>query len=52
MMLRTLLQPHQGIALQLAVDMELFDAAAGFNGQEINLEQLAAKKQADTFLVG
>lgn len=51
-MLSLLLQPHQGIALQLAVDMELFDAAAESKGQEINLEQLAAKKQADSFLVG
>jgi hypothetical protein len=46
------LQPHQGAALQLAIDMELFDAAAEAKGQEINLEQLAAKKQADPFLVG
>ncbi|PQE19397.1 quercetin 3-O-methyltransferase 1 protein [Rutstroemia sp. NJR-2017a BBW] len=44
--------PHQGVALQLAIDMELFDAADEAKGQEINLEQLAAKKQADQFLVG
>ncbi|KAM3078041.1 hypothetical protein ACMFMG_002658 [Clarireedia jacksonii] len=50
-LLKIVTGPHQGIALQLAVDMELFDAAAEVKGQEINVEQLAARKQADPFLV-
>jgi hypothetical protein len=39
------------MALRLASDMKLFDAAAKMNGGEVRLEQLAAATGADPLLI-
>jgi hypothetical protein len=46
-------QPHQAIALRLAIDMKLFDAATGFSsdGNVIPLEDPSSKMDADPLLV-
>ena len=48
------MQPHQSIALRLAIDMKLFDAAATLsaNKSEMQTADLATQTGADPLLVG